>query len=202
MFLYFDLLPDELVVIIIYYLPIDEVRKNEYLKNKLVNKWLLLFTFAFPDIYLNLIESINYSHSDFDYSYIIYKQLEYSYSSVIQEVDEFNSDIIKQLEQLKSEEKTKDRLLYIYTENNVSYEFNLYQIVNHNLKYLLLNKEQKLKELYIKNFGIETRLFLYIFYDRSIIITQGLTKEIELTRKEALTLAVYIEYIRPLIADI
>jgi len=122
MLLYFDLIPDELFVIIIYYVDIDEVRDDKYLRDNLIGKWSLLFTFSFPDIYLNLIDNIDYSSQDFDYFYWIYLHIKQSYDSVKYNI-----------------------------EHNISrkFIFSLLRIRNLNLKQLLINKEPILKDLRI-----------------------------------------------------
>jgi len=193
---YFDLLPDELFVTIIYYLPTLELHENKYIQDKLINKWLLLFTFAFPDIYVNLIENINYSHQDFNYSFLIYKHLTLAYLSLKEQISNNKNVYLNALKELKPDDITYANIADIYADNAIGIEFALYDIHNFNLKYLILTKNQVLMDEFIKK-RITSQMYLNIYYDKYQIEAPELEEfdqKIDLSNQEALTLAVYLEY--------
>jgi len=186
MSLYLDVLPDELLVIIVYYMDTSELRENVYLINRIVNKWPLLFTFAFPDIDIKLIEDIDYTIQDFDYVYLIYRDLKKAYSF--------------------AEDDLKNNTHQVYT-------FILDSIHNIKIKFFILNKNQIFKDLYFKldrNGSLYLDIKTYgnkyqIAYDEPVLagipgykdlyyLSYNKSNPIDLSNKEGLTLLVYIHY--------
>ena len=167
--LYFDLLPDELFVNIIYYFEIiHNIYPNEkdyiyyeYLLGKLMNKWPLLFSFSFPDIYINYIVDIDYSSQDYEYFYWIYLAIKQSYDSVKYDI-----------------------------ENNLSrnFKFSLNNISNLKLRNLIINKDPVLKDILIHT------ITLNFSNNKFQLEVHGLPKSIGLTHIEGLTLAVCLLY--------
>ena len=197
---YFDLLPDELFVNIIYYLDTYEINENKYVQSKMSsNKWLLLFLFTFPDIYLNLIENINYSIQDFDYFYLIYMYIKSSYESVNHDINWTNNRVLGVLNKLEPSDRSVENLEQIYSDFRTIYKFRLDQVSNFNLKYLIINKNQKLKDMLVSGDEISSIFYLIFEYNKFYIENPSLPIKINLTLKEALTLAIYINYANILI---
>ena len=193
MSLLFDLLPDELFVIIVYYLSPRELQENEYLKNRISYKWLLLFTLAFPDIYLKLIEDIDYSSQDFDYLYLIYKNIRFSYWSAKQELKKSSKEYLYNINRLKPEEQTKEILSMIYYESRMNFHFSLDKIHNMKLKFHILNKNQSLKDQYVRQ-SLYKELDFNVFYDDKYQLNSIDQVQLKLTSQEGLTLLTYIYY--------
>jgi len=193
---YFDSLPDELFVIIVYYLPIDDL-KNEYIQFRLMNKWPLLFTLAFPDIDIKSIENIDFAFPEFEYLYLIYKNLKKSYLLITDSIEDTRNKVVSAINKLPPEERNEDMIKYIYHQFNISYQYEIQGINSFKLLYKFLNGHPDLKDQFI-NGKISNDFYIDFSYDRYYLLflvhKGNKWNSFEIDYRTSLTFAVNGEY--------
>ena len=207
--LFFDILPNELLAMILSYTNIEKIAMIPYFEEKLTtNKtlWRYLFNFKFPDITIEYIEPIDYNQPDLMYFLIIYERLKFAYKQIKTILKQNIEAIQGQLKAMKPDEDVN----MMYGDHMLSVTIEFYRIQNFKLLYSLMKHDQTLVDEYIKminpvkigklRFELEDSMTLSIIYDSYNVVFyfngQWFEKERKLTYSEMLTLLVRDKYYR------